>query len=113
MGEGRPLPLTSTPQRRAATLARALQQAQTSQRDRRPATDQPRSQRPWVGHLAINGRPCVPTVPGAYQRFYEGVLLALREDAPPLVDPDDVVAGLEVLDAARESAREQRVVGLR
>jgi len=41
------------------------------------------------------------------------VLLALREDAPPPVDPDDVVAGLEVLDAARESAREQRVVGLR
>jgi transposase len=51
MGKGRPLPLTSTPQRRAATLARALQQAQTSQRDRRPTADQPRSQRLWVGHL--------------------------------------------------------------
>jgi len=55
----------------------------------------------------------IPTVPGAYQRFYEGVMLALREDAPPPVDPDGVVAGLEVLDAARKSARERRVVELR
>ena len=52
----------------------------------------------------------IPTMPGAYQRFYEDVLLALREDAPPPVDPDGVVAGLEVLDAARKSARERRVV---
>ena len=52
----------------------------------------------------------VPTVPGAYQRFYEGVVLALRESAPPPVDPDAVVRGLEVLDAAKISAREQRVV---
>ena len=52
MGEGRPLPLTSTPQRRAATLARALQQAQAAQLARRPASDQPRSQRLWVGQLA-------------------------------------------------------------
>jgi scyllo-inositol 2-dehydrogenase (NADP+) len=55
----------------------------------------------------------IPTVPGAYQRFYEGVMLALREDAPPPVDPDGVVAGLEVLDAARKSARGRRVVELR
>ena len=54
----------------------------------------------------------VPTVPGAYQRFYEGVVLALREEAPAPVDADEVVAGLEVLDAARRSAREQRVVAL-
>ena len=55
----------------------------------------------------------IPTVPGAYQRFYEGVALALRDDAPPPVDPAGVVAGLEVLDAARKSARERRVVELR
>jgi scyllo-inositol 2-dehydrogenase (NADP+) len=53
----------------------------------------------------------VPTVPGAYQRFYEGVVLALRESAPPPVDPKLAVTGLEVLDAARISAREKRVVG--
>jgi scyllo-inositol 2-dehydrogenase (NADP+) len=55
----------------------------------------------------------IPTVPGAYQRFYEGVMSSLREDAPPPVDADGVVAGLEVLDAARKSARERRVVELR
>jgi scyllo-inositol 2-dehydrogenase (NADP+) len=55
----------------------------------------------------------VPTLPGAYQRFYEGVLLALREGAPPPVDADEVVTGLEVLEAARMSARERRVVDLR
>jgi scyllo-inositol 2-dehydrogenase (NADP+) len=54
----------------------------------------------------------VPTLPGAYQRFYEGVVLALREGEAPPVDADEVVAALEVLDAARNSAREQRVVPL-
>ena len=44
------LPLTSTPQPGAATLARPLQPATTTQLARRPTTDQPRSQRPWVGH---------------------------------------------------------------
>lgn len=54
----------------------------------------------------------IPTAPGGYQRFYEGVVLALRESAPPPVDADEVVAELEVLDAARESARERRVIRL-
>jgi predicted dehydrogenase len=53
----------------------------------------------------------VETVPGAYQRFYAGVVGALRNDAPPPVDPDQVVAALEVLDAARLAARERRVGG--
>jgi predicted dehydrogenase len=43
----------------------------------------------------------VPTEPGAYGRFYEGVERALRTGAPPPVDPDEVVATLEVIDAAR------------
>jgi scyllo-inositol 2-dehydrogenase (NADP+) len=55
----------------------------------------------------------IPTVPGTYERFYEGVALTLREGTPPPVDPDSVVAALEVLDAARQSAREGRVVELR
>ncbi|MGN6431503.1 MAG: Gfo/Idh/MocA family oxidoreductase [Gaiellaceae bacterium] len=54
----------------------------------------------------------IETVPGAYQRFYEGVVPALREEAPPPVDPDQVVAALGVLDAARLAARERRVVSL-
>jgi predicted dehydrogenase len=52
----------------------------------------------------------IETVPGAYQRFYEGLVPALREGAPPPVDPDQVVAALEVLDAAGLAARERRVV---
>jgi hypothetical protein len=46
------LPLTSTTQPRAATLAQALQHDQAAQLDRGPATDSPRSQRAWVAHLA-------------------------------------------------------------
>jgi scyllo-inositol 2-dehydrogenase (NADP+) len=53
----------------------------------------------------------VPTVPGAYQHFYEGVAAALRGDAPP-VEPEEIVASLEVLDAARRSARERQLVRL-
>ena len=52
----------------------------------------------------------IKTVPGAYQRFYEGVVAALHDGAHPPVDPDQVVAALEVLDAARLAARERRVV---
>ena len=52
----------------------------------------------------------IETVPGAYQRFYERVVRALCEGAPPPVDPDDAVAGLAVLDAARLASRERRVV---
>jgi predicted dehydrogenase len=66
------------------------------------------------GELATgDGARRVETVPGAYQRFYDGVAGALRDDAPPPVDPDQVVAALEVLDAARLAARERRVVRLR
>jgi scyllo-inositol 2-dehydrogenase (NADP+) len=46
----------------------------------------------------------VRTEPGAYQRFYQGLVAALRGDGPPPVDPADAVAALAVLDAARRSA---------
>jgi len=45
------LPITSRPRRSSATLDRPLQPRQTAQLTRRPASDQPRSQRLWVGHL--------------------------------------------------------------
>jgi predicted dehydrogenase len=54
----------------------------------------------------------VPTEPGAYQRFYEAVASALRDGGPPPVEPADAIAVLEVLDAARLSAREGRIVEL-
>lgn len=54
----------------------------------------------------------VPTVPGAYERFYGGVAAALRGEGPMPVDPWDAVRNLEVLDAARRSADERQVVTL-
>jgi scyllo-inositol 2-dehydrogenase (NADP+) len=43
----------------------------------------------------------IPTPPNAWARFYEGVVLSLRDGSPPPVDPADAVATLEVLEAAR------------
>ncbi|HEX7277953.1 MAG TPA: Gfo/Idh/MocA family oxidoreductase [Acidimicrobiales bacterium] len=54
----------------------------------------------------------VPTEPGDYGRFYEGVVAALRAGGPPPVDPLDAVLTLEVLDAARASARSGQTVVL-
>jgi len=54
----------------------------------------------------------VPTEPGSYQRFYEGLVAALHGEAPPPVDPAEVVAALRVLDAARRSAAERVAVQL-
>jgi len=52
----------------------------------------------------------VRTEPGAYHRFYQGMVAALRGQAPPPVDPADAVAALRVLDAARRSAGERAAV---
>jgi predicted dehydrogenase len=54
----------------------------------------------------------VQTRPGAYHRFYEGVVATLREGEPPPVDPEEVISALEVLEAARASVAEQQVIGL-
>jgi len=43
----------------------------------------------------------VPTVPGDYTAFYDGVARALLEGGPPPVDPADAVRVLELLEAAR------------
>jgi predicted dehydrogenase len=51
-------------------------------------------------------------LPGAYQRFYEGVLSWLRDGAPPPVDPNDSLACLRVLEAARRSAESRSVIEL-
>jgi predicted dehydrogenase len=48
----------------------------------------------------------VATEPGAYERFYSGIVAALREGAPPPVDPRDSIAVLEIIEAAREREAE-------
>ena len=54
----------------------------------------------------------VPTLPGAYQDYYRAVAGALTDGAAPPVPLAESIAVLEVLDAARQSAREETVVRL-
>jgi predicted dehydrogenase len=52
----------------------------------------------------------VQSEPGAYQKFYSGLVAAISDGAPPPVDPRDAIATLEIIEAARRSATERRVV---
>ncbi|MEV4324150.1 Gfo/Idh/MocA family oxidoreductase [Microbispora rosea] len=54
----------------------------------------------------------VPTEPGAYQRFYEGVVACLRDGAPPPVEPGDAADTIAVLEAAALSAARGQTVAL-
>jgi predicted dehydrogenase len=54
----------------------------------------------------------VPTERGAYPEFYRQLAEALTSGAPAPVDAREAVAALHVLDAARTSAAERRVVRL-
>jgi predicted dehydrogenase len=54
----------------------------------------------------------VESEPGAYQVFYARMAEALRGRGPVPVDPKDALMALWVLEAARRSAQEQRVVTL-
>ncbi|MFI9273663.1 Gfo/Idh/MocA family oxidoreductase [Kitasatospora sp. NPDC052896] len=75
---------------------------------------------PWgVEDPALHGllgtdeeRTPVPTEPGAYPAFYAGLATALAAGTPPPVDPNDAVATLTVLEAARHSAATGRTVQL-
>ena len=49
---------------------------------------------------------------GAWPEYYRGVMRSLRGEAPPPVDPRDVVANLRVIEAAAESVRAHKVVVL-
>lgn len=53
-----------------------------------------------------------PTLPGDYPAFYAAVAAALREGTPAPVAPDDVIAALTILEAARRSADEGNTVSL-
>ena len=64
----------------------------------------------WGTVATAHGERRVTTERGAYERFYEGVVACLRGEAGPPVDPADAVAGLAVLEAARESAARGEVV---
>jgi predicted dehydrogenase len=66
---------------------------------------------PEPGRLAAgDASEPVPTEPGAYERFYASVAGALRDGAPLPVEPGEAARVIEILEAARASAREHRVV---
>jgi predicted dehydrogenase len=54
----------------------------------------------------------IPTLAGAYPRFYEGVASALLNGTPAPVNPADAASVIEVIEAARRSARERSTVAL-
>lgn len=64
----------------------------------------------WLVHG--DQRTPVPSEPGAWPAFYAGVARAIRDGAPPPVDPGDAVRGLRVLEAARRSAAQSEIVRL-
>lgn len=55
--------------------------------------------------LTGGGRP-VETLPGDYPAYYAGIAAALRENTAPPVTAEQAAAALDVLEAARRSARE-------
>ncbi|MGV9250844.1 Gfo/Idh/MocA family protein [Streptomyces sp. NPDC003697] len=61
--------------------------------------------------LTGGGRP-VPTLPGDYPAYYAAVAAALREGAPNPVTALEAAAALDVLEAARRSARDGVAVTL-
>jgi scyllo-inositol 2-dehydrogenase (NADP+) len=63
------------------------------------------------GTLGTEGaRERLETKPGRYLSFYEGMVGAIRDGAPPPVPLGDAIAGLEVIEAARTSADHRAVV---
>ncbi|WP_445524384.1 Gfo/Idh/MocA family oxidoreductase [Streptomyces cyslabdanicus] len=61
--------------------------------------------------LTGGGRP-VPTLPGDYPAYYAAVTAALRDGAPNPVTAPEAAAALDVLEAARRSARDGVAVTL-
>jgi scyllo-inositol 2-dehydrogenase (NADP+) len=66
----------------------------------------------WGSLGAGDERRHVPTEPGAYPAFYAGVERAIRTGAAPPVTVAEAAAMLEVVEAALQSAREGRPVGI-
>ena len=54
----------------------------------------------------------VRSEPGAYPRYYAGVVASMRRVEPPPVHPDDAVAGLEIIEAAQQSAARREIISL-
>lgn len=69
-------------------------------------------QQRWGRLLRGDEQQLVPSERGAWDAFYPAVAAALRDGAPPPVDPRDAVDVLRILEAARTSAEQQQVITL-
>lgn len=61
-----------------------------------------------IGGIHIDGP--VEMLPGAYEQFYALLRDALITDGPPPVDPAGAVVTLQIIEAARQSARDGAVI---
>jgi scyllo-inositol 2-dehydrogenase (NADP+) len=61
-----------------------------------------------VGDLTIDGK--VPTLPGHYETFYQGMVAAITQDSPAPVNPHDARNTIRVIECALQSSKEQRAI---
>ncbi|MFN0282517.1 MAG: Gfo/Idh/MocA family protein [Kineosporiaceae bacterium] len=91
-------------------------QARSALAGRRPVDDPARwgyePEQAWGRLHTAAGFEVVPSERGAYQDFYTTFAAAVRGEGPPPVTVEEAVRTLEVLDAARLSAQQDRVVTL-
>lgn len=101
-----------------ALEVQALDGQEDALRSGRRPTDPDWGREPFHGTLRASGPDGSDVVrevqlePGRWQDYYSGVVAAVRDGAPPPVDPRDVVADLRVLEAAVASARTGEAVHL-
>jgi scyllo-inositol 2-dehydrogenase (NADP+) len=77
-----------------------------------PGYGEESARRRGIVTLPDGGRQRIATETGRYVDFYDGVAAAIADGAPVPVDPADARLGLVVIEAARRSAVEGRVVSL-
>jgi predicted dehydrogenase len=66
----------------------------------------------WGQVGSVGNFKSVRTRPGAYPHFYAGIAAHLLGDAPPPVALEDAIVGLEVIEAAMESANSRSVIAM-
>ena len=61
-----------------------------------------------VGGITIDGK--VPTLPGHYETFYQGMVEALTQGKPAPVNPQDARNTIRVIECALQGSKEQRAI---
>jgi len=61
-----------------------------------------------VGEVTINGT--IPTLPGSYEAFYQGMVKAIAQNSPAPVNPHDARNTIRVIECSMQSSQEQRAI---